>query len=201
MGKFSGKSGRIKIGSGKAITAAVVGAGVVDVTCVAHGLSAGMFVLISGVVGMTDLNNSGKGLLVESVGDVDTFTVNLTTAQVYTSDGTAQRILPLTKWDLTRTSPIGDVSDSESGDWAEKQFSGFKEWEATYEALASDGQDDAVFDNELAVELDLDENNYYSGSALFDSEKVSVDRKSAGGIPVSGTMKGNGALTKTRNAA
>ena len=65
------------------ITNAVAGTGIVTVTATGHNLVSTESVVISGVVGMIDLNNT----FVVTVLTVDTFTVPLSTVQTYTSGG------------------------------------------------------------------------------------------------------------------
>jgi len=195
MQKLSGKSGRIKIGSAITITGAVCTDGVVAVTAV-NTLSVGMFVLISGVVGMTDLNNSGKGHLV-TVASGSGFSVVLATAQTYTSGGTAKRIIPITEYNLNINGEVGDAVDSESGEWKERLAGKFKDWDFDYNGIDYSGAAMPPVNEELAVELDIDANNYYSGNAIFDNAKIGVKIEGAQNVSISGTAKGNGALTKT----
>ncbi len=197
MNKISGKSGRIKIGSVISITAATAAGGVVTVTA-ANTLSVGMFILISGVLGMVDLNNNGKGHLVTAASATD-FEVALTTTQTYTSGGTAQRILPITDWNLNVSAEVAEALDSESGEWKERLIGKFKDWDGDYAALDYDGANMYPVGEELAVELDEDDANYYSGSAIFDNFKTGVKVAGAAAITVSGTFKGNGELAKTHS--
>lgn len=73
-------------GSFKVISNAVHSAGVVTITTdTAHGFSVNDWAFFYAVVGMTDLNN--RYFEVQSVPTSTTFTINLTTAQTYTSGG------------------------------------------------------------------------------------------------------------------
>lgn len=65
------------------ISNAVAGVGIVTVTATGHNLVSTESVVISGVVGMIDLNNT----FVVTVLTADTFTVPLSTVQTYTSGG------------------------------------------------------------------------------------------------------------------
>ena len=80
--------GLTAICASKTITNAVHDAGVVTITATAHGYTSNQQVLITGVVGMTDLNDK---IHTVTVTDENTFTVPLTTAQTYTSGGSATR--------------------------------------------------------------------------------------------------------------
>jgi len=194
---LSGRSGRIKLGSAITITGATHAAGIITVTA-ANSLVAGMFVLISGVVGMTDLNNGGKGHIVIEA-NATTFKVEKTTSQTYTSGGTAKRIIPITKWDLDVKSQSGEATTSESGEWKERLLTGFKEWSFSYEGIEFDGADQMIIQEMHDVELDIDENNYYSGSAVFETFKTGSKITDANAMAVSGTASGSGPLVKTNN--
>ena len=195
MNKLSGKSGRIKIGNAIAITGAICAAGIVTVTA-ANALAPGMFVLISGVLGMVELNNSGKGHLVKTATPTE-FEVELSTVQLYTSGGTATRIIPIIEFNLNRDSEVGDVTDSESGDWKENLVAGHKSWDGDYTGVMYDGDGDPPFAEELDAEFDIDETNIYSGKAIFKSQKTGVKINSTSGVAVTGTFTGTGALIKT----
>jgi hypothetical protein len=200
--KKSGKSGRIKLGAAITITGAVHATGVVTVTAAAHGLMAGQFVLISGVTGMTDLNNGGKGHLVVAAPTSDTFTVNLTTSQTYSGTGaTAQRIIPISEWNANLNSEFAEVTDSESGDWKEKIVAGHKEWDGDYSGFEYEGADLPPFGEALDVELDISPAMYYKGNAIFNGVKTGAKVTGSDAVGVSGTFTGNGPLTKTRTAA
>jgi len=94
----------------KPITAAVsAGSGYVYVTCAGHGFTSGQSVAISGVLGMTDLNGTwtlDQGTAIFGLGflwDANHFVVKLTTAQIYTSGGSAVMsayAMPAYKWAL-----------------------------------------------------------------------------------------------------
>lgn len=200
MQKLSGKSGRIKIGEAKAITGAS-GTTTITITCVGHGLSAGMFVLISSVGGMTDANNNGKGWLVESAPTADTFTIVPATAtsQTYTTGGSARRIIPITEWNIKGNSEVGEANDSETGEWKNRLKGRFKDWDGSYSALYHDGQEMPPLDDELEAEYDVDENNYYSGSAIFNGFDIGVKIEGAQASTISGTFMGNGELTLTNS--
>src|ERR1019366_3422583 len=104
MQKLSGRNGRIKIGAPiafAAVTPVVITNKIATVTvATAHGWAVGMFVLISGVVGMTDANNKGKGFVILTAPTTVTFTVALDSSQTYTSGGTVQRIIPIAEWSI-----------------------------------------------------------------------------------------------------
>jgi len=189
---LSGNEGRIKLGEKLSITGAVGSAGLVTVTC-ANSLQAGMFVLISGVTGMTDLNNEGKGHLVIEANST-TFKVELETSQEYGNGGTAQRIIPITKWDLNVNSESGSVKTSESGGWATRFKAGVKDWDFSYSGIEWDGARQMIVQEIYEVELDVDSNNYYSGTAIFESFKTGANVDSKNGCEITGTAKGSGEL-------
>lgn len=196
MAKLSGRNGRIKIGSSSSVTGAVAtGASVV----VTSGLSVavGDWVLISSVTGLTDLNNSGKGHQVTAKG-TGTFTVILpaSTSQTYTSGGTAQRIIPVSEWNLDVKGEVADVTDSESGSWKEHIDTGHKSWSGTFKGFWNDAQTEPLMGS-YAVELDLNSTNYYSGTAIFDAFSIGVKIPGADAVALSGNFTGTGALVKT----
>ena len=197
MQKLSGKSGRIKIGTAKNITGAA-GTTTITITCVAHGLSAGMYVLIADVGGMTDANNNGKGWVVKTAPTADTFTIvpAVATSQTYISGGTAQRIIPITEYNLNINGEVGDAVDSESGEWKERLVGKFKDWDFDYSGIDHDDSAMPPINEECSVQLDIDSSNYYSGSAIFDNAKIGVKIEGAQAVTVSGTAKGNSTLTK-----
>jgi hypothetical protein len=87
-----------------------------------------------------------------------------------------------------------DVSDSESGEWEEREIAGHKSWTFTYSALLYDGQGDLPIQEKLPVELDVDEDNYWGGTAIFESYDVTCKLTDA--VQVTGNASGSGALTK-----
>lgn len=192
--KLSGSSGRVKIGSSASVTGATITSGNCVVTS-GLSVSVGDIVLISGVVGMTDLNNSGKGHLVTAVGS-GTFTVVLTSSQTYTSGGTAQRIIPITQWDLKQGSETADVTDSESGNWKENMVTGHKSWSGTYSGFLPNKSSELPLGVSLAVQLDVDANNSWSGTAVFNEASIGTKVVGADAVTVSGSFTGTGALTK-----
>ena len=120
--KESGVDGRCLWGDTATITDASHDAGTVTVTATAHGFSANDRVQIESVVGMTDLNDTFN---IVATPTADTFTVSLTTAQSYTSGGTARRRMEIFEWHLEVTTGIIDVTDSSSSSWKEKLPSGW----------------------------------------------------------------------------
>lgn len=192
--KLSGKDGCVKLGASASVTGATASGGNCVVT---SGLSVavGDIVLISGVTGMTDLNNSGKGQLVTAIGS-GTFTVALTTSQTFSLGGTAQRILPITQWSVDVNSEIADVTDSESGEWKENIVTGHKSWSGSYSGFLPNNSSDLPINQELAVELVVDSNNSFAGNAIFTNAKVDTKVPGADAVAVSGSFTGNGALTK-----
>lgn len=191
--KLSGKSGRIKLGTAVAITGATGTTTIVVSSTLAPAV--GDVVLISGVVGMTDLNNGGKGHVVTAIG-TGTFTVVLATAtaQTWTSGGTAQKILPITGWDIDLKSDVADVTDSESGEWKERIVAGQKEWSGKYTGFYADQQGTPPLASSLAAEFDIDATNGWSGTAIFDAASIGVKVPGADAVSVSGTFQGSGAL-------
>jgi hypothetical protein len=201
MNKLNGKSGRVKLGSAVSIASVAYANGVVTVTTsTPHGFVAGQFILNKSVAGMTDLNNGGKGMLVASAPTTTTFTVKLTTSQTYTTGGTVQRIIPITEWNLDADSEISETTDSESGDWKEKGISGHKDWKGDWKGFDYDGAAMAPLGESYAVELDIDANNYYSGTAIFKSFKTGAKVTGANSTELSGNFEGTGSLVKTSNA-
>ena len=104
MQKLSGKTGRIKLGVTTAITAAVCTDKLVKISfAAAHSYVVGMFILVKGVVGMTDLNNKGKGFVITAISNTSggtpdySVTVVCDTTQTWTSGGTVQRIIPISE--------------------------------------------------------------------------------------------------------
>jgi hypothetical protein len=204
MGKLSGKDGRIKLGTAVALATpgAVITSGVCTVTTAsAHGLVAGMFVLLKGVTGMADLNNLGKGFIVASAPTTTTFTVTLTSSQTWTSGGTAQRIIPITDWSIDGSIETGDATDSESGAFKDKIVAGHKDWKGSYSGLDYDGAGLPPWGDILAAELDIDGTNYYSGTAIFNGWKSDVKVVGANAVTQSGTFEGTGVLTKTKTVS
>lgn len=199
--KLSGNSGRIKIGNTVGVVTPVTSsAGITTITtAAAHGLSAGMFVLISGAAGMTDLNNGGKALFVLSAPTTTTLTVKLTSSQTYTSGGTLQRVIPITEWDINPKADKADQMDSESGGWKENTISSLG-FTGTYKALQSDGQHAPLFGVQLPCELDIDKNNFYTATLSFDGYKIGAKIAGANQVAIDGTFEGSGALVFTTNA-
>jgi hypothetical protein len=92
------------------ITGASVGSGIVLVHAVAHGLSSGTSVAITGVVGMTQLNAT----FVVTVTDSDHFTVPLVTIQTYISGGVISKLADNLFIDRPIVTGIMGVLDSSS---------------------------------------------------------------------------------------
>lgn len=199
--KLSGKSGRVKVGAVATISTIAVATGIATITtAAAHGFIPGCFVLHKNIAGITDLNNGGKGMLVLTAPTPTTYTVAVTTSQTNATGGTAQRIIPITEWTLKASIPTSDSSDSESVEWANKEFTGLKEWSGSYDGYDRDGRAMALLGVKAAVELDVDANNYYSGTALFKDWDTGAKLK-GDLVTVKGSFDGDGELTKTFNAS
>ena len=207
MGKLSGKSGRIKLGTSTAITGATSTNGVTKISfAAAHGFVVGQFILVKGVTGMTDLNNGGKGFLISAVANTAggtpdySVSVALTTTQTWISGGTVQRIIPITDWSMDGSIEAGDSTDSESGAFKDKIVAGHKEWKGSYSGLDYDGAGLPPWGDVMAAEFDIDGNNYYSGTAIFTGFKTDVKVVGASAVTMNGTFEGTGELTKVKAA-
>lgn len=200
MQKLSGRSGRIKIGASIAFAATtpiVITSKIATVTTIAaHGLLAGMFVLISGVVGMTDANNKGKGFVILTAPTTTSFTVALDSSQTYTSGGTVQRIIPISEWAIDASSAVGGATDSESGDWKDKVPGGERDWKGTYSGFDYDGAGIPPLDEGHDAEFDVDAHNSWTGNAVFNSFKTNAKVAGAAVVTMDGGFEGNGELVR-----
>jgi len=104
------------------------------------------------------------------------------------------------QWKLDIDSDMLETTNFSSNGW--KEFiAGLKEWTGSFDAqwdVANDAQGQKVIqDNQfagssMAVELDVDGTNNYSGNILI--KKSSIDTQVKGVIKISYTFQGTGAL-------
>ena len=195
MTKQSGVDGIAYLETAKTITGASHSAGTVTVTATSHGLGAGDMILIASVVGMTDLNGH---FVIDAVA-TNTFDVTLTTAQSYSSGGTAQQVIELTNWDKDETDDIIDCTDSSNAGWREKIAKGIKSASGTISGFRYDGNDPAELVGTTITSLKLYSatGNYWSGTAIFGTVSDVVPVESADINRVTYNWEGNGAWAET----
>ena len=196
MAKQSGANGDVLIGSSVNVSDANYSASYVTVdTATAHGLTAGQVVEIASVVGMTDLNGYW---VVNSVTDADTFKVELTTAQSYTSGGTVQRKLPCARWTIEKTEAAIDVTDSTHAGARQRIAKGISDYSGTIESFIESGQAPGNNVGEsLSLKLYQDTGHYWSGTGIITGTPVSVDVEGEAVNSVTFNWSGNGAWTET----
>ena len=193
MAKKTGKNGQAFIGSAKTITDAVYSAGKVTITASVHGLSAGDMVLISSVEGMTDINGH---FVIYSV-TTNTFKIEVTTSQTYTSGGTAQKTLEITKWEEDQTDSIIDATDSASSGWREKINKGLKNSKGTLTGYFYDTNDpDALVGQEISLKLLRDAGDYWSGTAFIKSIGETLEVEGESIVSVTYEWEGSGEWTE-----
>lgn len=191
--KKSGSSGKCRFGATATITDANHSGGTVTVDATAHGFAVGDRVEITGVVGMTDLN----AIHVVTGVNTNDFDVTLTTAQSYTSGGSARRILAITEWSLEVSGGVIDVTDSSSSTWREKIPNGLKEVRGTMTGFLLDGVISPTKGETIALKLDADGDNYWAIDAIISNEGVSLDVPGDSAVVRTHTFEGTGTLTET----
>ena len=194
MANISGKSGKFWYGAAATINAA---SGTTTITvdfASAHGLSATDKITIKDIVGMTDLNGDHT---VVTVPDTDTITVLIdTTSQTYTSGGTARTIHHITSWTLNKTAEVQNVTNSGSANGA-KVFipNGFTEWNGSIEGLVEGNQNKPDFGTAITIQLDVNATEFYTGTAMINSEANTTTIGGTDAVKVSFTYQGTGVLT------
>jgi hypothetical protein len=194
MANFNGKDGKLKAGTAKNISGATHNAGVVTIDFeAAHGLIAGDRIIIAGVVGMTSLNTFHT---VATAPDTDTITVALTTAQTYTSGGTAIRHIPIISGNLSGAIETINTDDSESGAW-EEYTTGRKSFTISFEGYVKEGCSIPQEGDSLTLTLEFDADNYFSGTFKVETVEIVDPAAEAGNVTFSITARGTGEKTKT----
>jgi hypothetical protein len=194
MANITGVDGAVYIGSAKTITGATHAAGVVTVTSTAHGFSAGAMVLHASVVGMTDLNGH---FVVQSV-TTNTYTVTLTTAQTYTSGGTAQEVIECTRWEKSPQDTIVDTTDSSNSGWRQKQAKVLKKTNGTIAGYIYEGNDPQdLVGTSIALKLYRDTTNYWSGTAVIGNVAEVVPIEGEEFVQATYEWEGSGAWSLT----
>ncbi|OGU58308.1 MAG: hypothetical protein A2V66_03715 [Ignavibacteria bacterium RBG_13_36_8] len=196
MAKISGKDGKVLHGSEITITGAVHDTGVVTVTAAANGLSVGDRILIGDVVGMTDLNTH---FVVATVPGVDSFTVALTTAQTYTSGGTARRSAKITNWNIKKTLGLKETSDSGSVSGKDFLPDGLYEIDGAIEGLIEGGINNIQFGAVIGLVLHEDDDVTWSGNGIINEEGEALQVSGGDPVKFSNTFKGTGAWLRTDN--
>ena len=194
MAKLSGEGGKVYVCvSGTSITDANHSGGTVTVTASGHGLVVGDYVEISSVVGMTNLNSTWG---VSEVAGT-TFGVVLTTAQSYTSGGTARQCVPVTNWELTRSEPVIDGTDSSNAGWTQKVVKGVKNWAGSLTGFfyinAKPGD---LVGETFSTSLIMDDGRYFTGSCMFGEIGETVDVPGEELVGVTYTIDGNGVVAE-----
>jgi hypothetical protein len=194
--KISGKSGRVKFGAAVNISSATCAGGVATINfAAAHNLLTGDRIAIAGVTGMTDLNRSFTCTKV----DADTVTVPLSTVQAYVSGGSMKKCIEITKWDLTKTADLQDVSDSSNAPdgWKANQPSGWKSFSGGFEGFLYAGTNPPDEGSVVAADLEADGVIKYSGNIILNSEATSLGVVGNEAVKVAYQFTGDGALAKT----
>ena len=194
MAKISGDNGKVYVrATGTSITAASHAAGTVTVTASGHGYVEGDFVDISGVVGMTDLN----GIFGVSGVAGNDFDVTLTTAQSYTSGGTARQCVPVTNWELVRAEPVLDATDSSNAGWRQKVVKGIKNWTGSLTGLFYlDSKPQDLVGESFSTSLVMDDGRYFTGSCIFGEVVETVDIPGESLIAATYSIEGNGLISE-----
>jgi len=202
MGKgdaINGKYGKILYGAGIAITGAAHAAGVVTITAVGHGLSVGQYHDISGVVGMTDINDKFR---IISVPTDDTFTISKTTSQTYTSGGTIKKTVPIVDWSWSESSPTKDGTDNMSGDWAEKVQDGWKEGSGSFAIHVRAGVPfPTADDGELLLRLNVNDDIYREGNAFITNQSEAVTVRGGDTVRIPTDFESTGEWTRSDGTA
>jgi hypothetical protein len=189
--KINGTDGEVLFGSAVNITGAS-GTTTITVTASGHGLSAGDRIKIANVGGMTDLNG------IHTVATASTtFTVVLSTAtsQTYTTGGTVQKYMDMTKWDVEQTCGTQDVTDSGSSGWREKIPNGFADLKGSFEGFIVTGANFPTKGSSLTIRLNADSDTYWSGTGFITREGDSVSVGADNAVVMSLDFEGTGSWT------
>jgi hypothetical protein len=200
MAVIIGKEGKVKIGSAFNIEGISndTEEHVISVTLdtALHGLATGDRVIITGVVGMTDLN--GYHTVLDDADEI--ITISLTTAQSYTSGGTVQKHVPFT--DMTINEEIGeiDVSDSESGVYSDFIAGKRISVDGTITGYMREGVKPLDKGTELSFKIEADANSYWEVTAFVRALQSMVPIKEDGVAQHTYTIRGTGELVETIEA-
>lgn len=107
--------------------------------------------------------------------------------------------LKVTKWDVTKTADVQDVTDSgdSAAGYKSSIASGWKAWSGSFEAFLLGGVAEPDFGSVIALELIADSNIKYAGNAIINSEGVNLGVVGNEAVKYSFQFTGTGALTKT----
>jgi hypothetical protein len=196
MAKISGKDGKVLIGSSVNISAATHNTGVVTIdTASAHGLATGDKVMISGVVGMTDINGEFMATYI----DADSFSIVKTTSQTYSSAGTAQMCASIISFTLDRQIGLKEVSDSSSTAGKDYLSDKLYEVDGSFDGFVEEGVNELELGSEVSLVLKEASATYWSGSGIVTSIGESLTASGGDAVKASYKFKGNGAWARTNS--
>lgn len=191
--KYSGTDMMILFGSSDTIESINDPGADIDIELTAHTFSALNPIYITGVVGMTDLNDYW---IISAKDDANHITVPCVTSQSYTSGGTVWNAVFATGWTLDVVSDSQDVTDNTSSGWIERIPTEIKSVSGTLEGFFIDGATRPTRGTAITFYLHMDGTDNYSVSAIITGESGSV---SVGGDAAkwSYTFEGTSTLTET----
>jgi predicted secreted protein len=193
---LSGRLARVLFGAAKNISSATYDTGVVTINfSSAHLLNQYELVYIEDVEGMTDINGTFR---VETAPDADTITISKTTAQTYTTGGTAIKTMDVISFSTEINGEVIDVtSSSTSGNWKEFIPAGFSTATATIEGLFIEGADLPESQEEVTAILRLSDSQYYSGSGIVTGVSSNGTVTGTDAVSVSVSMQLTGEVSYT----
>ena len=184
MAAVSGRLGRALFGSAATISDANHSTGTVTIDFTgAHGLNQYELVYIEDVVGMTDINGTFE---VITAPDTDTITITKTTAQSYTSGGSARKTIDVISLSTDITCEvIKTTSSSTSGGFDTYIPAGFATATGTISGLFIEGADLLDVNEEITAEFRISDTQYYSGSGVVTSINVGSNVPGTDAVTVS----------------
>lgn len=195
MAKVSGQDGKVTVGVSANVTGAV-GTTTITMAVQSHGLSIGDRVLIESVGGMTDVN--GEHTVLAGGFTTDEFTVLIpTTAQTYTSGGTAIQCVSITGWTLDLTAEVIPTTDSSNLTWNAFIPSDFAGGTGSFEGFFETAIVDLVVGTSYPIVLRQSGAIYYTGTAIITDNSSTVDVPGTEAVKKTYTFTSTASVTLT----
>ena len=195
MAKIAGKDGKAVLSANKSILDITYLSGVVTIVITGHGYTAGQRILIESVTGMTDINGE---FTIATAPTADTITINLTTAQSYTSGGTTKKVITITGWTLDLADGEINITDSSSTTWADYMTKGRVTGSGAIEGFVETADNKPALGTAITLILRINTTHYYSGTAYLISDGVVVEVPGAEAVKVTYNYRFTSTITYTK---
>lgn len=196
MAVLSGNSGLVYYGNAMNISAATK-ANPCSLTVTGHGFSTGERITIAGVGGMTQLNGNSYTI---TVVDANTFTLNGTDSSaygIYTSGGTAQRLIEIIDWNASKTAKIANVTDSSSTVWEDHIAAGFQNFTGTISGFLKSSITKPAMGTVFKFTLYESPTVFIQGNGILTSDATALVVDGTTAVKVTWNFQGTSSLSET----